>query len=260
MTTADRFRELVPLAALDALDGQDLLDFQEHLPDCAECQAELAAYEEVADRLATSPGLLPPPPGLRDRVLAGAGVTSSPRATRAATRWWPAAVAAVLGTTLGVFVTRGQLERLRERTLALQQDVDRAQREVADLQHALVEARSVRDLVARPESRLTLLAGLDPAPGAQGRVIWNAATRDAVLLASGLEKPPAGQAYEIWVIGASKQPVPAGVFQPHPDGTAVVSLPRVEDTARPSTFAVTLEPAAGSATPTGPMVLAGAVS
>jgi anti-sigma-K factor RskA len=41
---------------------------------------------------------------------------------------------------------------------------------------------------------------------------------------------------------------------------APVALPRVEDTARPSTFAVTVEPAAGSAAPTGDMVLAGAVS
>jgi RNA polymerase sigma-70 factor (ECF subfamily) len=59
--------------------------------------------------------------------------------------------------------------------------------------------------------------GLDPAPGARGRVLWNAGTREAILLASGLGKPPAGKAYEIWVIGPSKRPVPAGVFQPGPD-------------------------------------------
>jgi anti-sigma-K factor RskA len=37
-------------------------------------------------------------------------------------------------------------------------------------------------------------------------------------------------------------------------------MPRLEDTARPQTFAVTVEPAGGSPAPTGPMVLAGAVS
>jgi anti-sigma-K factor RskA len=138
--------------------------------------------------------------------------------------------------------------------------VEQARREVSQLQEALEEARSVRDLVARPESRLTLLAGLKPAPEARGRVLWNAATREAVLLVSGLERAPAGKTYEIWVIGPSNQPVPAGLFQPSAGGSAVVSLPRVEDTARPRTFAVTLEPATGSASPTGPMVLAGAVS
>ena len=263
MSTVDRFRELAPLAALDALDGQDLVDFREHLPGCAECRAELAAYEEVAGRVGASLGAVPPPRGLRDRVLAGAGVAAgAPRATRAAPRWWPAALAAaaVVGLGLGVLSTRTQLERLRDRTLALQREVELAQDEVSQLQEALVEARTVRDLLARPESRLTVLAALDPAPGARGRVIWNAATREAILLASGLGKPPAGKAYEIWVIGPSKRPVPAGVFQPGPDGSVVVALPRVEDTARPNTFAVTVEPAAGSAAPTGNMVLAGAVS
>jgi len=263
MSSMDRFRELAPLAALHALDGQDLLDFREHLQGCAECQAEMAAYEEVAGRIGASAGVVPPPAGLRDRVLAAAGAAgAAPRPTRAAPRWWPAALAAaaVAGLALGVLATRTQLERLRDRTVSLQREVERAQQEVAQLQEALVEARSVRDLVAHPESRLTVLAGMNPSPAARGRVIWNPATLEAVLLASGLGKAPPGQAYEIWVIGASKRPVPAGVFQPGPDGRVVVSLPRVEDTARPGTFAVSIEPAAGSAAPTGPIVLAGAVS
>jgi anti-sigma-K factor RskA len=260
----DRFRELAPLAALDALDGQDLLDFREHLPGCAECRAELAAYEAVAGRMGASVAAVPPPAGLRNRVLAAAGVPAVPHAARTSSRPWPAALgmaaALVSGIGLGVLLTRTQLQSLRERTAALQGEVDQAQREVADLQQALVEARTVRDLVARPESRLTILAGLDPAPGAHGRVIWSAATREAVLLASGLAKPRPGRAYEIWVIGESKRPVPAGMFQPGPDGSAVVSLPRLEDTARPATFAVTEEPEAGSAAPTSDILLAGAVS
>jgi anti-sigma-K factor RskA len=263
MSTVDRFRELAPLAALDALDGQDLLDFREHLPGCAECRADLAAYEEVAGRVGASVGAVPPAPGLRDRVLAGAGAAAgAPRVTRAAPRWWPVALAAaaVVGLGVGVLSTRAELEQLRDRTVALRGEVDRAQQEVAQLQEALVEARTVRDLLAHPESRLTIMAGLEPAPGARGRVLWNAATREAILLASGLGKAPAGKAYEIWVIGASKRPVPAGMFQPGPDGSAIVAMPRVEDTARPNTFAVTVEPEAGSAAPTSDIVLAGSVS
>jgi anti-sigma-K factor RskA len=263
MSPVDRFRELAPLAALDALDGQDLIDFREHLPGCAECQAELAAYEEAAGRLGASLGATLPPADVRRRVMALVGGTpEAARAIRPGARWWPAALAAAAAVALavGLLSTRAELERMRQRAQALEQQVEQGRREVSQLQEALLEARSVRDLVVQPESRLTLLAGLKPAPRASGRVIWNAATREAMLLASGLEKPPAGQAYEIWVIGPSSTPVPAGVFQPGPDGRALVSLPRVDDTARPRTFAVTLEPAAGSASPTGPMVLAGAVS
>lgn len=261
MSPTDRFRELAPLAALDALDGEDLLDFQEHLPGCVECQAELAAYGEAAGRLGASVGSVPPPPAVRERVLASIGATTGiRRATSSTPRWWLAALAAAAGLALGLLSAHTRLERMREQTRALEREVDEARREVAQLRDALVEARALRDLVARPESRLTSLAGLKPAPRARGRMIWNAATREAMLLASGLDAAPPGQAYEIWVIGPSSRPLPAGVFQPRADGSALVSLPRVEDTASPRTFAVTLEPATGSASPTGPMVMAGGVS
>jgi len=264
MSPGDRFREMAPLAALDALDGQDLLDFREHLPGCAECQAELAAYEETAGRLGASLGAIPPPPAVRQRVLArvGAAAPAPPRVVQTRTLWWPAALAAAAAVALAFWLesTHSQLEKARQRAAALEQELEQGRREVAQLREALLEAGSVRDLVVHPETRLTSLAGLPPAPQARGRVIWNAATREALLLATGLQKPPEGQAYEAWVIGPSSVPVPAGVFQPRPDGSVLVSLPRVEDTSRPRTFAVTLEPAAGSAKPTGPMVLAGAVS
>jgi len=263
MSPVDRFLELAPLAALDALDGQDFLDFREHVPGCAECQAELAAYEEVAGRMGASVSAVPPPPAVRDRVLASIGAAvGTPRPPRPAPRWWLAALAtaAAAALALDLLATRAELERMQDRAAALERQVEQARQEVSQLRDELVEARSVRDLVARPESRLTSLAGLKPAPEARGRMIWNAATREAVLLASGLDRAAAGKAYEIWVIGPSGQPAPAGVFQPRPDGSAVVPLPKVEDTALPRTFAVTVEPATGSASPTGPMVLAGAVS
>lgn len=264
MSAADRYLDLVPLAALGALDGEEAREFREHAATCEACRAELAGFERAAAAIGTGLAPVPPPPGLRGRVLAAVG---APAAPPSATRWrrgWPGlaalATAAALVFGLGLLDTREQLERERARGRTLEAEAERARKEVADLQQALAEARSVRDLVARPDSQLTLLAGLAPAPGARARAIWNASTREAVLIASGLQPPPPGKAYEVWVIGESKRPVPAGVFTPAADGTALVHLPRVEETARPRTFAVTLEPEAGSAAPTGPMVLAGAVS
>lgn len=264
MSAEDRYRELAPLAALDALDGEDALEFRVHLATCADCRAEMAAYAVVGGAIGAGVKHVPPPAGLRGRVLAAAGAAPMDRARppRSQSFLWVGALAtaATVALALALLVTRGQLRQERERAAALAAEAEQARRELADLQQVLAEARSVRDLVAQPDSRLTLLAGLPPAPGARARVVWNASTREAVLIASGLQRPPEGKAYEVWVIGEANRPVPAGVFQPAGDGTALVWLPRVEETARPRTFAVTLEPAAGSASPTGPMVLAGAVS
>jgi anti-sigma-K factor RskA len=264
MTAEDRFRELVPLAALDALDGPDAAEFREHLRGCEGCRAELAALERVAGAVGTSVPPVAPPPELRARVLGAVAATAADvrTAKRPGSARWPVALAAAAALVLGIglLVTREQLRRERARGRELAAEAQRARSELADLQKALAEARSVHDLVKQPDSRLTLLAGLQAAPGARARVIWNASTREAVLIASGLQPAPPGKAYEMWVIGEAKPPTPAGVFQPAADGTALVRLPRVEETARPHTFAVTVEPAAGSTSPTGPMVLAGAVS
>jgi anti-sigma-K factor RskA len=90
-------------------------------------------------------------------------------------------------------------------------------------------------------------------------VVWNLQRRRAVLLASGLQPAPPGKRYEVWVI-AGGAPVPSGLFQADARGSAVAELPWQEQTAAVRTFAVTLEPEAGTPAPTGPMVLAGNVA
>jgi anti-sigma-K factor RskA len=70
---------------------------------------------------------------------------------------------------------------------------------------------------------------------------------DAVLVVRKLPRPPAGKAYEVWVITGGKA-IPAGwirgsltaLTRPVPRGAAV---------------AVSVEPVAGSRQPTGPLLL-----
>ena len=171
-------------------------------------------------------------------------------------------MAALAGLAL-VFAQRNAARREAafERAAAQEarQVAQRAQAEAASLREALAIEVAFRELVIRPQSRLASLAGLEPAPQANARVVWHAERREAVLLASGLAPAPAGKAYELWII-AKASPVPAGVFQVDPQGRAVFRLPAGLDFADVKTFAVTLEPEAGVPAPTGPMVLAGAVS
>jgi hypothetical protein len=68
---------------------------------------------------------------------------------------------------------------------------------------------------------------------------------DAVLIVSRLDRAPAGQTYEIWVISGNT-PRPAGLFQGGRD--AVVPLTRVVP--KGATVALTLEPVGGSPEPT----------
>lgn len=222
----DRFLELVPLAALGVLDGDDRTGFDAHMPACVVCHAELAIYERVAGLLPL--GLSPVAPGsrIRERVL------GSEARTGGAGLGWPAGLALAASVVLGVGL------------LAVREQRD--------------EAVAFRALVERRGARVTRLDGLAPAPQAYARVVWDPATREAVLVAGGLDPVPAGKAYQAWVI-AGGAPVAAGVFRPDAAGLARLRLPPVADAASVRTFAVTLEPEAGVPAPTGPMVLAGGV-
>lgn len=259
--TDDRFLELAPVAALGALDGEDLSGFAGHLASCGACRGEVSAHEATAARLPLALVPVPPSSSLRGRVLAA--TRPAPERPHLFPRL---AVAAAIVLGLGLVFVRAErdaarrdAESARSAAVALEAGVREARRELAEMRSRLEREAAFRELVARPESRVARLAGLPAAPGASGRVIWDPKSREAVLIASGLAPTPEGKAYEVWVI-AKGAPVPAGVFQVDAGGRAVFPLPVVDETAAVKTFAVTLEPAAGTSAPTGPMVLAGAAS
>ena len=258
----DRWLELAPLHALGALDGEDRAGFEAHLPGCPACSAEMRAHEAVAALLPLALPPVWPTLSLRQRVLQRqdptASATTAPAAPRRAWATYLAA-AAVVVLALGLLVVRWQRDRARVAAAEASAEARRLEAELSVTRLELAEAASFRALVQRPGSVVATLAGLAPAPKARARVVFDPVTREAILVASGLDPAPAGKAYEAWVI-AGGAPVPVGVFRPDAQGGAVVRLPPVEATGSAKTFAVTLEPEAGTPAPTGPMVLAGAVS
>jgi anti-sigma-K factor RskA len=270
--TAERLVELAPLAALGALDGEDRSSFERELVTSPALAAELASFEELVGRLAREIAPVPPGPAVRRRVLEATGprpaagaaepaAAARPARGRPVLAWLATAAAVVLG--IGFLVARLQRDAARRdadvaaaRAESLSAQVRDTLSQVDRLRKQVEEERAVRDLIAHRESRVATLAGLPAAPDARARVVWNPTSREAVLLADNLSPAPAGKAYEVWVI-AGAQPVAAGTFQTDASGRALFRLPSLDDVARVKTFAVTVEPAEGTAAPTGPMVLAG---
>ena len=164
--------ELSAAYALDALDGDERGEFEEHLRHCGECQDTVASFQEAASALAFQAEMPPPPPALRNRILEqarrerGNVVQLRPR--------WPfraaaavAAVAASAAIGLGIWA--------------------------ASLHNELGE---------RPQAV--------PISGASGSLIVTQ-DNEATLIVKGLSPAPAGKTYEAWVIQGGK-PAPAGTF------------------------------------------------
>jgi anti-sigma-K factor RskA len=268
---ADRYTEQAALFVLGALDADERLEFQQHAAGCADCRAEVRAFEAVRDRLPLE--LAEQAPNARARAALLRAVqpeqamdpevvqlsAERPR-RRGMLVLLPVAAALLLGYQLWRSNERAGAERARAaaqfaRADGLASQLAQTEERLRTIQS---HAAALQSLLANPDVRVVTLAGQKDAEIARARVFWNPATNEAMVTVAGLPKPAPGMAYQVWVI-ASAAPVPAGTFTVTDDGTAVFNMWRVAATRWVKTFAVSVEPAAGVRAPTGPIVLAGKV-
>ena len=213
----DEFRDLVPLYALGALDGEDLARFQDHLAGCDDCRRQLREHERAAAELAASLPPVRPSPELRARVLAAAGAPRPNRVMRIV-----AGIAAAAAAVLLVAV------------INLRNDLERAQEDLEFFRTATVSLMKPNEGV--PDSKL-----------ATG-VVWHR-DRTLVLTAHNLPKLPEGRVYELWAF-FDKKPVRAGEFEMGSDGIVRGRHTMDRDLAQAEGFAISLERAGGVDSPT----------
>lgn len=224
-----------------------------------------AALEALAAAYAT-----PPPPGVRARVLAAARREGPGRDRSAFVRWRIAgAAAAGLVLALGGLLAREARRAGTQATAltSLARDNQELAARLAEQERTLV---GLRDSLAAQAQVLRVLGGprtltatLTPtAEGGQGsgRVLVDATSGEAAVVFAGLGPAPAGKIYELWAIRGAGAPEPAGLFATVAGGPLAARAERVERPAEVTAFAVSIEPAGGSKSPTGPIVLAGAVA
>ncbi len=243
MTETTEIHTLAGAYALDALTEIERAAFARHVAECAACATEVAELTETAARLGAVTAQTPPA-SLRAAVLAEIARTRQVSVTRpakpagdAAQRWRRRAVAAVaaavvalagIGTVWGV--EQNRLDQAHSQTAALQAQ----QNEVS----AVLGAGDV-------QVHTSTLAG-----GGRLIVAVSASRNDGVVVMSGMPIPPAGKAYQLWLIRGSTS-TSAGVMTAGANsGTAVLTAVSGADQ-----LGVTLEPAGGSATPTLPTLV-----
>jgi anti-sigma-K factor RskA len=222
-----------------------------------------AALEALAEAHAVRP-----PARLRERVLRGAGpplrgVPSS------VTRWRAVgALAAGIALVLGGLLARerertsrqaGELAALRTHNADLIARIEQQGRTLVSLREALDSQVHVLQVLSGPRALTAQLAPKGDGR-ASGRVLVDVTTGDVALVAADLPDLDAGKTYELWAIRGDRPPEPAGVFVPAAGHATAARLPRLTNPSGVSAFAVSIEPTGGSTSPTGPIVLVGAVS
>lgn len=137
----------------------------------------------------------------------------------------------------------------------LECEVTRRTLEVSTLRNQIGQQQDFLKIVRSPQTRVVALGGLEPGAVARGRVWWHGEA-GGFFLASGLPAAPAGKTYQLWAMAAGT-PLPAGVFDVDPKGSATLRVKPLPGVEKVEIFAVTLEPAGGLPKPSGPMYLTG---
>ena len=242
---------------LGALTPAERQAFESHLAMCAECAAEVRSLAPVAGSLAHLVPAAEPASAVRARLLSA--ISPYPAAAGSRNPGWLALAASLaLAVALGGYAgqLRGRVttleSRLRDETLR----AEAGERQVAEVRRTAFEAQSQVAVLAAPDLARIDLAGEPAAPAASARAFWSR-SRGLVFTASNLPPPPAGRAYQLWVITAQPAPISAGMLTLDASGRVHARFDMPSDIPRPVAIAVTLEPAGGVPAPTGDKYLVG---
>lgn len=269
------FREQCGAYLLGALGEAERASFEAELARRGEeGQRALASEAELLGDLALVATPTPPPPGLRDRILAqvreeggtgegagaggagtgGAGAPPSADAGRPRVRDLRIYLMAAAIAALALGIWNVDLRRtVAEQEVAL----DEAARGLAALDSLEAALRATRDdfeTLAAPGTSVFSLAGTEDRPGARARVFVDPETGRALVLAYDLPLLSAAEVYQLWAL-RDGVPASVGTFAARDDGPARLALDSLDPVAEADLFAVTVEPAPGQPAPTGTMVL-----
>jgi len=230
--------ELYSLALLE--EGVEKDTIAEHLQrGCASCEASMKDALAVQALLLSQAPEVVPPARLKRRVMGAVGVQPM------GWTWFAAVCAAAM---LMVALWLNVMMRDREKDLA------EARIQLATVTNDRDKMQSVFQFLQEPETKQVRFG--DPATQPPRGNVYLHPRLGVLLIATNLPALPSDKTYEMWILPKDgSAPKPAGLFQSSANGQAFHMLPQPFNFADIAGVAVTAEPAAGSQTPTLPILL-----
>lgn len=238
----NQIEALLPAYALEALEVAERWQVEAHLQTCPECSAALEHYQDAALGLLMAAPEVEPPPRLRARIIASTA-EPGPASSRSAGRSRNRVLFGLANALLAAFMLISGFLIVEVRELA---------RDQAQLAEQLQEDQTVFGLYSYPTTVSVVVEGAQ----AYGTFLYEPNFPVSVLYAWGLDRLGTDSTYQVWLIEPGGGRVSGGLFQVGEDARFVRLLVRApENISNYSAIGVTVEPAGGSAGPTGPKVL-----
>ena len=249
--------ELLAAYALDAVDGEELTELEEHLGVCPRCRADLDGLREVAAAMGNSVEPLPEglwstiasrlperqadeePPPMPQLVPEGRSPFRPPHDWRQRRRRIAVTTTAVLAVAAAVVA------------VVLGISLVRADNKVSSLQASAARSGAVTAALRTPGHRLV---DLDTSSHAELAQVVVVPSGQGYVVSSKLPSLGAGRTYQLWAIEGN-QPISLGLLGGAPRQAAFI----MAGSRRPSHLSITAEPSGGSVVPTGAVIATGTV-
>jgi hypothetical protein len=264
MNEHPQFAEALALHAMGALDDpQDLAALQSHLGTCGDCRRELEALRADMALLALSATGPKPPARSRQRLLSA--IAAEPRIEprepkryavgRLRPSWFSFApmIVMVLLAIFSLLLWR-DVRNTRFQLRVARAQLEQMQAQAAQKDKELEKARMVSDLIHAPDAWPITLVSVKTPPQPQLKMIYSREKGSLLLMASNAPLLPDDKIYELWLLPADgSAPMAAGWFKPDKQGNGMIFHTLASAGINAKGFAVTIEPAGGSQTPTMPI-------
>jgi anti-sigma-K factor RskA len=273
---------LLPAYALNALDDDERQLVERALEQDPDLRRVLAGYLSTVTALSTSVAPAVPSAALRARVLRQRPVAASPKAARQrlflwqlpAGAWSAAAVVVIaIGALVGMtLVQQSRIGTLRADVVSANAQIEEQKQEIKSLEQEVVSARSTL-VKQRTLAYWAALPGvstsvISPASSQMPTQTWWRNNPRAMYMVTGdgtssmlvvmdLPRLTEGLVYQAWFVRRNSPPVSALLFEVDESGYGQFGINPPESITFYTGLAVTIEPAGGSGSPSGELVLAG---
>jgi anti-sigma-K factor RskA len=235
MSQENHVLDSLPAFALSALEEDEARLVSEHLGGCYRCRTELQAFQEIADQLSLAVPEARPSAALKPRLMERIHGLS-PKRPQSAGKLFPARLLPV-----GAMVALLLIVALAVSNLWLWQRLNQL------------------EVLAGPLGmRAIALQNTEAAPGASGFVVISADGEDGVLVVDELPTLDPQREYQLWLAGEESS-VSGAVFSVDESGYRGLRIEAPESLLVYSAVYITIEPAGGSANPTGEQVMDGSL-
>lgn len=228
--------DLIPEYTLGCLEAGEARQVEDHLAECTACRQELAQYQHVADNLLLAVPARSPSPMLKGRLMARIDQLAAQRAPQPGRwqvpqRWIPAGAFAGLLLILLLAISNLMLwQRL-----------------------------SHLEVITGPLGmRAIALQNTSEAAQSSAFVVMGEDGKNGVIVVDHLQPLDESHEYQVWLVKDGTT-TSAGTFAVDEDGYRGMRLTAPDSLLTYSDVFVTVEPAGGSASPTGERVLGGSL-